>query len=403
MDVPYLPEYMLQDDDGSTFTNHHDDTSESIIDEVLTLVNTNEKFCYVCIDGSARSGKSTILQRLHVRLGHNTDGTPAKRCVITSCSEKSVFAMKKYYSGYTVCKKTDKECRFLLIDNINRMSTTSLKNLISLHANAKVIAAGDISYQPYDVDMRHFKWKTVKLPTRSTGNDVPLDAVTSLPRHVTISKSKSGVRLSRSEDTHGAISIPRHIKMVKSSTDLATHNVSASKTGVYSFRSIDSAYSVDKNGTYLEIEDSYIGHYLDISCYIPRILKVGVGDYVMFRSMWSTKFGDIGIVESISDHTITVICKGEKVLVTRLDEEVPICDNIVYMRSQFPLCLANAIMLSDMEGLILDCEVRMQITSSWTEKDKVYAQSHIATSTMMNSVPPTPSSTPETINRIPIY
>ena len=198
----------------------------------------------------------------------------------------------------------------------------------------------------------------------------------------------------------------RHIKIVKSSSELAKHNVSASTAGVHAFKSIDGAYVVARDGTRVEVEDSYISHYLDISTYIPRVLNVGVGDYVMFRSVHSLKFGEIGVVESITDQCIIVLCNGERHYVTRFDEEMSVYDNIVYIRSQFPICLANAILISDLEGLMLDGDVRMHATSSWTEKDKLYAQSHIVVagqnSASSSPVPATPSCTPESYTRIAV-
>lgn len=334
---------------------------------VLDIMNSLQTHSTIYISGGCRSGKSTILCELFSRL---------KRChnaILTSNNTRSIVAMKKFCTGYTIIsRKVNKNVKYLLLDNVNMMTTAKFKYIMQIYPLAKLIVAGNPLYIPHNIDMSAVggKWKIFNV--RSYFKLEPSNIILAHPL----------------------------IKLVKGTEQLEKYNKSRSPT---TFRAIDTSYLMKKSGTRLEIESSNTSDYLDMLIFTQQMLIVGVGDSVLFKSTWMSNYNELGIVEEITRDCIKIRTIHGLQNIYRVEEEGKYEENIVVVRKQFPIVLANAIDITDMEGLYLGKNVKICRTDEWLSTDVDYAMNHSGNESQIPEIDAViPTSAPTDLPRIQI-
>ena len=326
----------------------HDDFDQFIEDILASIANLSS----VYISGKSRTGKSTVLCTVYSRLKSDLvrleEVSDMNAVVITSCNERSNVAMRKTHPYYSIPHKKTPETRYLLIDNVNMMSTSALKRTVEYYPNARVIVAGNPEYRPRHVDMTVLseKWKIHRVDPKVC---------------------------SKISTHQGQIQPSRQISLVKGEDEMEKWNVSRGGTILFSR---DQMYVESQGGVKYEMEDVMTSHYLNLTVYTQHTLKLAVGDTVLFKSNWMMNYNEIGTVKSISKSEIIVTCNGIDKRVVPVDEEGRVSPNVVVVRRQFPIVLANAIDIRDMEGLYLGNKVMIRRTESWTAGDVEYALAH---------------------------
>lgn len=307
---------------------------------VLDIMKSLQTHSTIYISGGCRSGKSTILCELFSRLKYHYS------TILTSNNTKSIVAMKKFCTGYTtISRKVNKNVKYLLLDNVNMMTTAKFKYIMQMYPLAKLIVAGNPLYIPHNIDMSVIsnKWKIFNI--------------------------RSYFKL---EPSNSTLAHPV-IKLVKGTEQLEKYNKSRSPT---TFRSIDTSYLMKKSGARLEIASNNTSDYLDMLVFTQQILIVGVGDSVLFKSTWMSNYNELGVVDEITRDCIKVRTIHGLQNVYRVEEEGKYEENIIVVRKQFPIVLANAVDITDMEGLYLGKNVKICRTDEWSSSDVDYAMNH---------------------------
>lgn len=342
----------------------HNEFDQLLLDVMEGLQNHS----MIYITGGCRSGKSTILCELYSRLRQQ------HKVVLTSNNTRSIIAMKKFCISYSaISRKVDKTIKYLLVDNVNMMTTSKFKYIMQMYPLAKVVVTGNPLYTPNAIDMSivSTKWKIFII--------------------------KSYYKL----DVPNSVLAHPLVKLVKGACELEKYNKSYNST---TFRSIDTAYLMKSNGARLEVESNNTSDYLDMLIFTQQILIIGVGDVVLFKSTWMGNYNELGIVKEISKDCVKVETQHGVQNVYRVEEEGRSEANVVVVRKQFPIVLANAIDITDMEGLYLGRNVKICRTNTWSAGDIDYAMSHsgIGSSETMISYDMFSTSTPIDPPRIQI-